>query len=164
MVGGISTEFIGFEKLSHFAKAAKQAIELGQTERPGQYLYDYQAFLFELVRKNALNGLSPEVFIPPELLDVIVYDRKQNGDYCKVLYSLLKNNMSPSAAAAAELYMHRNTVINRLGMLKSKFNMNLDNYGYRLQLMLAFLFLNQDQSDTEELTQSGNSAKIGEMR
>lgn len=163
MVGGISTEFIGFEKLSYFAKAAKQAIELGLTERPGQYLYDFQAFLLELVRKSALNGISPEVFIPPELLDVIVYDRKQNGDYCKVLYSLLKNNMSPSAAAA-ELYMHRNTVINRLGMLRSKFNMNLDSYGYRLQLMLAFLFLNQDQSDTEELTRGGKSARMGKMR
>ena len=98
--------------------------------------------MIDVFRDRSLTGTIKEVYIPHELLRLIQYDRQTGGDYCKVLNALLKNNMS-CTDAAHELFAHRNTVLNRLNRMKEHFHMNLNNYSYRLKLMIAFQILKE---------------------
>lgn len=139
-IAGISNDFRGFEKLRQFYHVAKQTITYGASNHPGKYLYYYETYMLEMYREENLKDTVADIFIPSELLYLMKYDRERGSDYCKVLKGLLRNNMS-ATETAAELFMHRNTVINRATRLRERFNMNLSSYEYRLKLMIAFQVL-----------------------
>lgn len=139
-IAGISNDFQGFEKLPYFYDAASTAIHHGSAQNPGQYLYYYESYMLSALYDRCLHDTSADVFIPSELLQLMQHDREKQGDSCKVLECLLRNNLN-TTETANELFMHRNTVINRTTQLKEKYRMNLNNYEYRLKLMFAFELL-----------------------
>lgn len=116
------------------------AIRHGSAQHPGQYLYYYETCILPVLYDKCLHDTSVDTFMPSELLHLIQHDRERHGDSCKVLECLLRNNMN-TTETANELFMHRNTVINRTAQFKEKYGMNLNNYEYRLKLMIAFELL-----------------------
>ena len=142
LVAGVSNNYESFDKSGYFYEAALGAISKGAGRNPGQNLYYYEAYMMEIAHERLLNGTVKEAFIPNELLRLIQYDRETDGDYCKVLRALLRNNMS-CTDAARELYTHRNTVLNRLNRMKEYFHMNLNSFDYRMRLMTAFQVIDE---------------------
>lgn len=55
------------------------------------------------------------------------YDQKNNTEYLSLLYLYLKNQKSLQKTCQ-DLFIHRNTVLYRLGKLKEFFNLDLDDY------------------------------------
>lgn len=139
-MAGVSNDFQGFEKIPYFQEAAFMAIRHGSAQHPGQYLYYYETCILPVLYDKCLHDTSVDTFMPSELLHLIQHDRERHGDSCKVLECLLRNNMN-TTETANELFMHRNTVINRTAQFKEKYGMNLNNYEYRLKLMIAFELL-----------------------
>ena len=65
-------------------------------------------------------------------------DRLQHTEYRKTLEAFFKNNQNISDTAA-QLHIHRNTAIYRLGKIEELLEVNLDDYRVRLQLELVVL-------------------------
>lgn len=139
-VAGVSNDYEFFDQSGYFYEAAREAILYGKKNHSRQNLYYYEAYMVDIFLERALKDTVQEVYIPQELLRMIRYDRETEGDYCKVLYALLRNNMS-CTDAANELFTHRNTVLNRMNRMKEYFHMNLNSFSYRLKLMIALQVL-----------------------
>lgn len=70
-------------------------------------------------------GLSEQSLYTDSLLSVIQYDKQKNTDYLHTLEVYLKNEMSISKTAA-DLYLHRNSLLKRLDKLKQLLNSDLE--------------------------------------
>lgn len=68
-------------------------------------------------------------------------DQLHHRDNCKVLYTFLNCERSPSKTAA-ELNMHKNNVVYRMQKIQSIINCNLDDPNIRLKLLMAYRHLN----------------------
>lgn len=141
-VGGVSNTYEDFGKLALAVNAASEAIRFGQGRHPSQNLFFYEDYIPDMLRCTLLKEYDAEMFIPAQLLRLILYDREHGSDLCRVLRTLLNNNMSCTDAARA-LYTHRNTVLNRLNRIREVFQMDLDDPAYRTKLRLAFLLLDE---------------------
>ncbi len=139
---GISNHYNAFEKAGYAYQAACDAIEFGQSHTGSAPVFFYRDFLLEKCKKLLMTNSIENTFIPSELLFLKKYDEEHDGDYCKILYTLLCNNMNCTETARV-LFMHRNTILNRYTRMKESFGMELHDADYRLKLMIAFLVLNE---------------------
>lgn len=80
-------------------------------------------------------------YIQNNLKPVIDYDRQNNSDLIKTLDILVKTNFNVTHAAQL-LYVHRNTMIQRIGRLQNLLGVDFEDYKVRMELSVA-LYLNQ---------------------
>ena len=70
----------------------------------------------------------------PKMLD---YDSIHHTEYAKTLFVYLKNNLD-NKPAAAELFIHRNTLLQRLNKIKELWNPDLQDADNRFYLLFSF--------------------------
>lgn len=93
----------------------------------------FYVFLF-LVESSAV--FSAFVCSPVHLFSKLIeYDEAHGTEFIHTLYTLLKNNMSPSVAAN-ELHVHRSTVLYRMEKIVSITGLDLDDFETKLYLAI----------------------------
>ena len=80
-------------------------------------------------------------YIQNNLKPIIDYDRQNNSDLIKTLEILVKTNFNVTHAAQLS-YVHRNTMIQRIGRLQNLLGVDFEDYKVRMELSVA-LYLNQ---------------------
>ena len=70
------------------------------------------------------NSTNPLKFCAPELLDLLDYDEKHGTQFTLTLYVYL-DNVGNTALAAKKLFIHKNTLLYRLGKIKEILNNDL---------------------------------------
>lgn len=79
-------------------------------------------------------------FVEQKLSPVLEYDRKHNSNFSDTLFLYLKY-WGSIRDVAAESYCHRNTIANRLRILKEELGFNLEDPSRRFELMTAYMIL-----------------------
>ena len=74
------------------------------------------------------------------LMPLIQYDRKHGSNYVEILEQYLLNNGSIQAVAK-KMFMHRNTVIYKLGNIKKLLGTDFESADDRMRYMIACMLL-----------------------
>ena len=74
--------------------------------------------------------------VHPAVVHLTRYDRKHNGNLRDVLYYYLRNDRN-LIKTAADTYMHRNTVINKINKILELVDIDLEDGGLRQRLMFS---------------------------
>ena len=133
LYAGISDPFTNlFDIRIHYA-LAQCAADNGRMINPDDNLYWFASYaLMELVI-NSLGGLPAEAYFPAGLSSLIEHDRTSGVSYLETLKVFLEENMS-NTAAAARLYIHRSTLIDRIARIERDLQIDLNDPDQRLLL------------------------------
>ena len=140
---GISEASTGLETIRESFRQARDALNLGRRLMRSQissnmlqldqsqarvfHFRDYQVY-------NMLTGTDKEIGI----LDTIrQYDLSHNSDYFRILFIFLSLERNYTKSAAL-LHMHRNNVIYHTKRIVEIFNLDLEDAGQRLRLLLLY--------------------------
>ena len=94
--------------------------------------------------RQMFNVLNPVDYRPEGLYRLIESDRETGRDDLKTLYAYIENGLNGNAAAK-ELHIHRNTLINRLERIQEILALPLDDRDVVLFLRLCFRILEMYQ-------------------
>ena len=79
-------------------------------------------------------------YCSPMLLRLLNYDQKNGTDLMNTLYEYLENSRNINQTAEV-LYVHKNTLLNRLNRIRAVMNCDMDNSWDRFLLSLSFRVL-----------------------
>lgn len=144
MCAGISNEFSEITMLSTFFGQSVKAIEINNfyhytmSYRVVKYTDFSITHLLEIVSKSSKIRLID--FCHPTLLYILQYDRTNNTDYLNTLSAYILANGSIRLAAQV-LYIHTNTMYNRISKIRDDFKLDLDDITLTAQLYISFQIL-----------------------
>ena len=115
---GISNIFDSIFDLSDYYKQALRAIELGVCHFSDPGLYIYEDFFMDHIHYLIRQGESAQVLCSPWLKRLIRYDKKHETELAHTLFIYLQCERN-TTSTAAQLFVHRNTLINRLKKIAS---------------------------------------------
>ena len=95
-----------------------------------------ERLLYSVRDQKILGEMGEEVLKP-----LLEYDREHNSDLVETLRLYLKHNGS-YAKIAEELYIHKNTILYRMGKIKELLDTTLEDGEERLKLFLAITIVN----------------------
>lgn len=141
---GISNCFSSLTEIHLAYSQAQSAVHFGRkfpitynTGRPVCHYYQY-AFLEMLEKCGRDCDLTQ--YCTPMLLQLLDYDRQNGTDLMNTLFEYLENSRNINQTAEA-LYIHKNTLLNRLNRIRSVMNCDLNNSWDRFLLSLSFRVL-----------------------
>ena len=137
---GISTQFNDFTLLPHFCEQARLGMQVGKSTDPDEAVFYFGDYLVDVALDSMTKDLPAESFYPPSLVRLMRYDDENDGDLVEVLGAYLKNGLS-SNQTANELFIHRNTMLNRLKRIESVGGVNFADEDERLALQIAFALM-----------------------
>lgn len=100
-------------------------------------------FIIDLCIKKFETALSHNDIIylaHPGLIALLRYDSRHNTNLSDVLYCYLRNDRNLSKTAK-DMYMHRNTVLNKINKISEIIMDDLDDYAVRFRLTFSFMIV-----------------------
>jgi hypothetical protein len=137
---GVSSPSVGVWQMKRYYEQAKAAISYGTLMNPGQveyYFYDYA--LYYLIECS-----DPQTMycaIHPDVLHLEVLDRKKQSGWLDLLKNYFDNECSLVNTAKA-MFVHRNTLVYRLGKLTELMHYDWNNTYNRDYMKQSILILN----------------------
>lgn len=141
---GVSTIFSDFSFLYLYYRQGVKIIEWGreELEHPqAMSTFYYDDFIMRSIVANVCDHAAAEIICPTGLMLLIEYDRAHGGDLVPILHEYLNNNMYVSETSR-KLFIHRNTLINKIKKINEIMQIDLDDGDKRLEVMLALRTLN----------------------
>lgn len=136
---GASTIFNDFSFLFYYYRQAKKTIEWGREglEEPrDEAVFYYDDYIMRSIVANICDHAAAEVICPTGLMMLIEYDRAHGNDLIPILHEYLNNNMYVSETSR-KLFIHRNTLFNKLKKINDILQIDLNDGDKRLEVMLA---------------------------
>ncbi len=132
---GISNDFPDLFMLRTYYFQAEAAIENGRLHSPGQNLYVFSDYALQEMVGNSFGGFPVEAYFPAGFRTLLEHDRNSEVSYLETLSVFLEENMS-YAKAARRLFIHRSTLIERIGRISQELPFGLEDPDRRLQLQI----------------------------
>ena len=114
---GVSNAFAGVEQLAAYHRQAVIAAGTGKERAPDAWLYRFQDYAVYHLLQNGFGGLPVMLCCHPAVRLLSAYDAENKTEYVKTLRCFLGNQMN-IIETARELFIHRSTMIYRLGRIK----------------------------------------------
>ena len=114
---------------------ANSALENGSLLGLADRLHQFQDLALQDMVVSALGDIPLELWCPEGLRRLMEHDRTSSTSYVETLRVYLACNMG-ATQAAAKLYVHRSTLLERLTRIKRELDMDLDDPDTRLRLEL----------------------------
>lgn len=138
---GISDPVRSVHELSAaFHRQAARTLELGRKLREGGVergrIFWYADYRIYQMIDAARETIPAEELVNGLITDLIRYDQAHNTAYRNALCTYLRHERS-FTRTAAELHLHRNTVIYQIRRIEELFHIDLDDQELRLQMMLS---------------------------
>ena len=134
---GVSIPFCSIHKISYQYLNARLAIQLGNKDVRIRYLKDC---LDEHLIRLLAGATSITPFCHRAAIKILEYDKENSTALLMSLEVYLRQNRSLQAAAA-ELFIHRNTLTYRLRCIKNLVKMDFENSNERLHVLLSCMVL-----------------------
>ncbi len=132
--GAVSTEF---RELLHAGTALEQAeIVLRGSKQEAGHIHFFHKHAMRYVT-SFVQTYSALSIIHPLVEAMAAYDAEHQTAFCATLYSYLRNERN-RLKTSAELYIHRNTLAQRLERIQELWNPELEDPEERLYLMYSF--------------------------
>lgn len=131
---GQSNPFFRPDELPDFYSQAIQALQLGAASGPSLYIYSELAVshLSSLICRTE----RPEVFAHPAVRALLRADREKGTELALTLFQFLRCERN-SYAAAAQMHIHRNTLLYRMKKVEQLAALHLDDPEEREYLWLS---------------------------
>lgn len=129
-----------FSKILHFQdywRQALRAIELGIETTNSPELFRYQDYYLHHLANLFLQKESASIYCHPALKCLDSYDAENHSELANTLYVWLKCERN-SSLAAAQLDVHRNTMLFRLKQINELVSLDFGDYQERQYLLLSF--------------------------
>lgn len=136
-VCGVSIPFCSINQLNSQFLNARLAIQLGKKDERIRFLKDY---LDEHFARLIAGATSIIPLCHRAVIQLLEYDRENCTDLLSSLEVYLRQNRSLKSAAA-ELFIHPNTLTYRLRYIKNIVTMDLENSHERLHVLLSCIVL-----------------------
>ena len=135
MTAGISDPVADLTQARLYYLEANIALENGSLFSPNEALHTFQDHALEDMIVGALGELPLTMLCPPGLVRLIEHDDSSPTSYIETLRCYLDNNMGV-AKTAAELYVHRSTLLERLARIRRELELDLDDPDVQLRLRM----------------------------
>ncbi|MCI8465362.1 MAG: PucR family transcriptional regulator [Lachnospiraceae bacterium] len=132
---GISNDFPDLFLIRTYYFQAEAAIENGQLYAPGRNLYIFSDYALQEMVVNSFGGFPVEAYFPVGFRTLLEHDQNSEVSYLETLSVFLEENMS-YAKAARRLFIHRSTLIERMGRISQELPFDLEDPDKRLQLQI----------------------------
>jgi len=137
---GVSFEFSDFISLNHFYRQALAALDLGKKKNPDEWIYKFEKYALDYFIKYGTSKMDPRHLCSPDLLTLAQYDKENNTDLLHTLEMYLSYGLN-ATQTATELFIHRNTLYQRISKIESMIQGKLNNPSTRLYMQLSFTFM-----------------------
>lgn len=114
---------------------ANSALENGSLLGLADRLHQFQDFALQDMVVSALGEIPLELWCPEGLRRLMEHDRTSSTSYIQTLRVYLACNMG-ATQAAAKLYVHRSTLLERLTRIRRELGLDIDDPDTRLRLEL----------------------------
>ncbi len=156
--GGSSNCFADYKNLYYYYLQARDALICGSRENPSFWYYRYRDYSLDILLDRCRDKRPVEAFFPRELQELRSYDAQHGTSLVPLLHRYLLCDRS-ATATARELFISRSTCIRHLQQIERISNIKLDNPKTRLELVIAFALMAQEERRSHDI----RSAGIGEL-
>lgn len=133
---GISDVFNDIIDAKPYYDQAFAALTTGMLIDPDLRLYEYYRYLIHFIRATVWNHVDSPLLHHGDILALIAYDEETNSRLAETLYIYLLNERKV-AKTSEVLYMHRNSVINRIHKIEQLIVSDLNDPDDRLSLLIS---------------------------
>ena len=137
MKAGISNEFSNLHELRMYYQQAHMALYIGEKSRKTIWSYRFSDYAVPYMMDKLLADMPFDFFCIPALKTLMEYDQKKSKNYTHVLRVYLENNMN-IAKTVSQLYLHRQTFLYQLDIIKNIIGINLDDKDVRFYLQISY--------------------------
>ena len=134
---GVSYGFQDFVSLASYYHQALAALELGRELAPEAWSYRFETYVLEYFIRYGTSRMEGKYLCHPDLIALLHYDRENHTELLQTLRVYLNCGQN-ATAAAEELFIHRNTLYQRLGKIDSLISSSLSNPENRLYLQISY--------------------------
>lgn len=140
---GISYAFPDFEAIPHCHRQALTALEFGRQKAPDAWLYRFEQHAMDYFTRYGTSRMPARHLCHPDLLVLERFDRENDTDLLRTLHSYLTCGRN-ATTAAADLYIHRNTLYQRMSRIESLIEAKLSDPATQLYMQLSFSIVGFD--------------------
>lgn len=137
---GISNTFFQLKNINTAYIQSSAAIETGLKlglDSDSRIFFYYQDYIqYHILELSSMTLPLIQLQYPP-YLKMKNHDTKNNTGFCKFMYTYLINERN-ATVVSEKLFMHRNTIINRVNRICKMFNLDLNQYSVRLNLLISY--------------------------
>lgn len=157
---GVSNGFSCIEDVSYAYRQARLAIGYGQRNDRTLAMryeavssdcpvYSFESFFSAYIYDQGSRDVPLTRYCVDKSLvaDIADYDREHGTDDLHLLYCYLTNERRANEAAA-ELHMHRNTLVYRIERLQERFSVDLSSRSTRERIMLIYHLMSEKHVET----------------
>ena len=141
---GVSDPFTDLFSARLYYHQASAALENGTLIKPAEKYYVFQDYALTELVINSLGRLPTELFFTDGMRRLAAHDAESSVSYLKTLRVYLNNNMNITKTAA-DLYVHRSTLLERIARIERELDSDLQDSDVRLriQLLLKAMMLHE---------------------
>lgn len=137
---GLSYEFSDFTSLPSYYQQAIISIDFGKRKHPDEWIYRFEKYALDYFTLNGISKMEPRHLCHPDLLLLSRYDNENNTELLNTLKIYLTCGMN-ATETAAELFIHRNTLYQRISRIEHLIQSQLNQPSNRLYMQLSFSFM-----------------------
>lgn len=137
---GVSYEFQDFSAFSSFYHQALAALEFGKQKAPDEWSHRFDRYALDYFTRYGTSRMNPRYLCHPDLIRLHQYDLENRTNLLSTLRAYLSCGQN-ATTTAAELYIHRNTLYQRLAKMESLIQGNLSDPATRLYMQICFSFM-----------------------
>lgn len=141
----LGEQFVDFSQVRLYYQQAQFALDIHSQFKKQGRLFHYRYVYYQHLSLMVKDKIAP--FAPA--LKLCDYDRKHGTEYGKTILSWL-NHERGSAEAAAELYIHRNTMKNRLNKVEDLLDIDFNDAWIRDRMRITLSMFALEKTASEE--------------
>lgn len=133
---GVSYEFQDFTALSSFYHQALAALNLGKQKAPDEWSHRFERYALDYFTRYGISRMEARHLCHPDLIRLHQYDLENRTNLLGTLRAYLNCGQN-ATTTAAELYIHRNTLYQRMMRIESMIQANLTDPSTRLYMQIS---------------------------
>lgn len=139
LFAGMSRCFHSLDEVQAHYFQSLDALRLGMLLNKEEYFHPYEEYaIYHVAESSGVENLKNNCH--PSLWNLIEYDRENNTDYTRSLYTYIIHSKNITESAKA-LSIHRNTMFYRLEKIESIMDIDINNSNTFLHLHFSFIIL-----------------------
>lgn len=140
ILGGVSQRFERLIETNKYYRQALDMLTLAKTMRKTNYLFFMQDYIIYEMLANLSMQKDPTDYIDPRVSTLLSNDEMYGTQYIETL-SALADNCLNMKKAAAELHIHRNTLLYRIEKIRKLTDFDLEDGDHLFQIQLSLKIL-----------------------
>lgn len=137
---GVSYTFFDFSTLSSYYKQTLATLEMGHLHHPDQWCYKFEDYVLPYFMRYGTTQIHGRHLCHPGLVQLWLYDFANKTELLTTLQMYLTTGRN-ATLTAKNLFIHRNTLYQRLDKITQLLDADLNDPNTRLFMMMSYSFV-----------------------